>query len=151
MRSFQVLARQLKVNVMSSFLVCLREIRYNKFSLLSLIRNFDPFLQLNQSRTKRQRDQEGLPSYNLLAKMMLCMLQKIWIIRFSNLLCLSSFRFVWGAVANSRFSFFQDLDGRVIYVEVAKPKKQGCPRTSGPPPRQQHLQSQQEEVSDCWY
>lgn len=49
----------------------------------------------------------------------------------------------------------QNLDGRMIYVEVAKPGKDafgGYPRTSGPPiqQQQQHLQ-EQEEVADCWY
>ncbi|PON72752.1 Splicing factor-like protein [Parasponia andersonii] len=48
----------------------------------------------------------------------------------------------------------QNLDGRLIYVEIAKPGKEafgGYPITSGPPkPQQQHLQ-EQEEVADCWY
>ncbi|KAF3450044.1 hypothetical protein FNV43_RR06123 [Rhamnella rubrinervis] len=47
----------------------------------------------------------------------------------------------------------QNVDGRVIYVEIAKPGKHafgGCPRTSGPPKQQQHLRHQ-EEVADCWY
>ncbi|KAL6206263.1 hypothetical protein ACLB2K_023511 [Fragaria x ananassa] len=46
----------------------------------------------------------------------------------------------------------QTLDGRVIYVELAKPGKDayaGYPKTSGPP-KKQYMQ-QQEEVTDCWY
>ncbi|XP_050371683.1 organelle RRM domain-containing protein 6, chloroplastic [Argentina anserina] len=46
----------------------------------------------------------------------------------------------------------QTFDGRVIYVELAKPGKDayaGCPKTTGPPSKlyMQH----QEEVTDCWY
>ncbi|KAM5587077.1 organelle RRM domain-containing protein 6, chloroplastic [Rosa sericea] len=47
----------------------------------------------------------------------------------------------------------QDFDGRVIYVELAKPGKDayaGYPKTSGPP-KKQYMQQQQEEVTDCWY
>ncbi|XP_062012272.1 polyadenylate-binding protein, cytoplasmic and nuclear isoform X1 [Rosa rugosa] len=46
----------------------------------------------------------------------------------------------------------QTFDGRVIYVELAKPGKDayaGYPKTSGPP-KKQYMQ-QQEEVTDCWY
>ncbi|KAH7546065.1 hypothetical protein FEM48_Zijuj01G0161000 [Ziziphus jujuba var. spinosa] len=46
----------------------------------------------------------------------------------------------------------QNLDGRVIYIEIAKPGRHafgGYPRASGRP-KQQHLQVQ-EDVSDCWY
>ncbi|KAI5332346.1 hypothetical protein PRUPE_4G116100 [Prunus persica] len=46
----------------------------------------------------------------------------------------------------------QNLDGRIIYVEVARPGKDAYgeyPKTSGPP-KKLNLQ-QQEEVSDCWY
>ncbi|XP_009363249.1 organelle RRM domain-containing protein 6, chloroplastic [Pyrus x bretschneideri] len=46
----------------------------------------------------------------------------------------------------------QNLDGRIIYVELARPGKDAygeSPRTSGPP-KKQNL-PQQEEVSDCWY
>jgi cold-inducible RNA-binding protein len=48
--------------------------------------------------------------------------------------------------------FPQNFDGRVIYVELAKPGGNafgGRPRTSGPP-KVQHLQ-EQDEVPDCWY
>lgn len=48
--------------------------------------------------------------------------------------------------------FDQNLDGRVIYIEIAKPgilAFGGYPRTSGPPSHQHLLV--QEEVSDCWY
>ncbi|EXB66987.1 Glycine-rich RNA-binding protein 2 [Morus notabilis] len=47
----------------------------------------------------------------------------------------------------------QNLDGRLIYVEIAKPGKDafgGYLRTSGPPKQQQHLQVL-EEAADCWY
>lgn len=46
----------------------------------------------------------------------------------------------------------QNFDGRVIYVELAKPGKDAYteyPKTTGPP-KKQYLQ-QQEEVTDCWY
>ncbi|XP_024046307.1 uncharacterized protein LOC18050868 isoform X3 [Citrus clementina] len=46
----------------------------------------------------------------------------------------------------------KNLDGRLIYVDIAKPGKDrfgGYPRTSGPP-KQQPL-SEQDEVADCWY
>ncbi|XP_054780562.1 organelle RRM domain-containing protein 6, chloroplastic [Prosopis cineraria] len=44
------------------------------------------------------------------------------------------------------------LDGRKIYVEIAKPGKDafhGHPKTSGPPKEWQ--KPDQEEVVDCWY
>ncbi|XP_059439121.1 glycine-rich RNA-binding protein 4, mitochondrial [Corylus avellana] len=47
---------------------------------------------------------------------------------------------------------YKNFDGRVIYVELAKPGGNafgGRPRTSGPP-KVQHLQ-EQDEVPDCWY
>ncbi|KAJ9168485.1 hypothetical protein P3X46_020002 [Hevea brasiliensis] len=43
------------------------------------------------------------------------------------------------------------FDGRLIYVELAKPGKgsfEGYPKASGPP--KQHLQ-EKDEVADCWY
>ncbi|KAL6196939.1 hypothetical protein ACLB2K_032552 [Fragaria x ananassa] len=46
----------------------------------------------------------------------------------------------------------ENMDPRVIYVELAKPGKDayaGYPKTSGPP-KKQYMQ-QQEEVTDCWY
>ncbi|KAL5578254.1 hypothetical protein UlMin_019953 [Ulmus minor] len=51
---------------------------------------------------------------------------------------------------------YQNVDGRVIYVDIAKPGKESfgqCPRSSGPPKQQQQKQllPEEEEVSDCWY
>ncbi|XP_044507516.1 RNA-binding protein 3 [Mangifera indica] len=46
----------------------------------------------------------------------------------------------------------QSLDGRLIYVDIAKPGKEafrGYPKTSGPPKKQQV--PEQDEVADCWY
>ncbi|EEF28964.1 glycine-rich RNA-binding protein 4, mitochondrial [Ricinus communis] len=43
------------------------------------------------------------------------------------------------------------FDGRLIYVDLAKPGKEtfrGYPKASGPPPL--HLR-EQDEVADCWY
>ncbi|XVE48451.1 hypothetical protein DITRI_Ditri01bG0003400 [Diplodiscus trichospermus] len=47
----------------------------------------------------------------------------------------------------------QVFDGRVIYVEIAKPGKDrfgGYPKTSGPPSTKQHLE-ETNDVADCWY
>ncbi|KAK8582812.1 hypothetical protein V6N13_069580 [Hibiscus sabdariffa] len=47
----------------------------------------------------------------------------------------------------------QVFDGRVIYVEIAKPGKdrfRGYPKTSGPPSTKLQLQ-QPNDVADCWY
>ncbi|KAF2302741.1 hypothetical protein GH714_002597 [Hevea brasiliensis] len=47
--------------------------------------------------------------------------------------------------------YHQIFDGRLIYVELAKPGKgsfEGYPKASGPP--KQHLQ-EKDEVADCWY
>ncbi|TYH31283.1 hypothetical protein ES288_A01G161300v1 [Gossypium darwinii] len=47
----------------------------------------------------------------------------------------------------------QVFDGRMIYVEIAKPGKdrfRGYPKTSGPPTTKQQLQ-QSNDVADCWY
>ncbi|KAL1186093.1 hypothetical protein V6Z11_A01G156000 [Gossypium hirsutum] len=46
----------------------------------------------------------------------------------------------------------QVFDGRMIYVEIAKPGKdrfRGYPKTSGPPTTKQQLQ-QSNDVADCW-
>ena len=52
------------------------------------------------------------------------------------------------------WSFCQNYDGRVIYVELAKPggdAYKGYLRTLGPP-KVPHLHLQeQDEVPDCWY
>ncbi|XP_062162334.1 glycine-rich RNA-binding protein 4, mitochondrial [Alnus glutinosa] len=48
---------------------------------------------------------------------------------------------------------YKKFDGRVIYVELAKPGGNafgGCPKTSGPPKVRQNLQ-EEDEVPDCWY
>ncbi|XVF00468.1 hypothetical protein REPUB_Repub04eG0003800 [Reevesia pubescens] len=47
----------------------------------------------------------------------------------------------------------QVFDGRLIYVEIAKPGKErfrGHPKTSGPPRTKQDLQ-ETNDVADCWY
>ncbi|XWS55399.1 hypothetical protein CRYUN_Cryun10bG0170900 [Craigia yunnanensis] len=47
----------------------------------------------------------------------------------------------------------QVFDGRLIYVEIAKPGKdrfKEYPKTSGPPRSKQHLQ-ETDDVADCWY
>lgn len=45
------------------------------------------------------------------------------------------------------------LDGRLIFVDLAKPGKdrfRGYMKTCGPPKKQQ-VQDTQDEVADCWY
>ncbi|XVF46059.1 hypothetical protein PTKIN_Ptkin02bG0257600 [Pterospermum kingtungense] len=45
----------------------------------------------------------------------------------------------------------QVFDGRLIHVEIAKPRKdRGCPKTSGPPSTKQYSQ-ETDDVADCWY
>ncbi|KAJ0017188.1 hypothetical protein Pint_12084 [Pistacia integerrima] len=46
----------------------------------------------------------------------------------------------------------KSFDGRLIYVDIAKPGKEAFreyPKTSGPPKKQQL--PKQDEVADCWY
>ncbi|XP_010536911.1 PREDICTED: glycine-rich RNA-binding protein 4, mitochondrial [Tarenaya hassleriana] len=48
----------------------------------------------------------------------------------------------------------QVYNGRVIYVDIAKPGKddfRGYPRTSGPPEKRQPPEEASDELADCWY
>ncbi|XWS55398.1 hypothetical protein CRYUN_Cryun10bG0170900 [Craigia yunnanensis] len=60
------------------------------------------------------------------------------------------YNFISSYHLNSRTMVF---DGRLIYVEIAKPGKdrfKEYPKTSGPPRSKQHLQ-ETDDVADCWY
>lgn len=112
--------------------------------------------QLNQSRMKPQEGPRGMHLFNIPVKMMLCWPWKIWITRFYLAISLLHFFFFrkyhHQQLICFYFYFYQNLDGRIIYVELARPGKDAYgeyPKTSGPP-KKLNLQ-QQDEVSDCWY
>jgi len=65
-----------------------------------------------------------------------------------------SFQELWSWKTHVVLTFYhQTLDGRLIFVDLAKPGKdrfRGYVKTCGPPKKQQ-VQDTQDEVADCWY